>query len=289
MDASQALRSARRRAGLSQRQLAAAAGITASAVGAYESGSRSPTVDVLRRLLAVVGLDLELGALLPPACPHLTSHLRLGLTARLHVALGGSGNVRHAPPAAWTRVWQVAAHHRVGVVGETAVGVWVPTGRPPARLVLTLGDDVEVPPDTSAVPGGGRFRRAPGPSAPDVVQVPVASRPRASVPVMFRGRPVHVAAPADLALDPDCRTWHGALRVAARELHTEGQIDRAGRREPAHRDPLHEWEAYRVFHTKRYGSLPMPADEQLRSWRLDAPVGFDDWLTTVGYPGPRRV
>lgn len=60
------LRQARRRSGLSQRALAARAGTSPAAIGAYESGSRDPSVTTLERILA--GAGFHLGATLV-ACP----------------------------------------------------------------------------------------------------------------------------------------------------------------------------------------------------------------------------
>jgi transcriptional regulator with XRE-family HTH domain len=53
------LRAARQRAGMSQRQLAAAAGTSQAAVSAYESGRKQPTVDVASRLLEACGTELR--------------------------------------------------------------------------------------------------------------------------------------------------------------------------------------------------------------------------------------
>jgi uncharacterized protein len=62
MDAATLLRVTRERAGLSQGALAARAGTSQPAVSRYESGSSSPSVETLDRLLAVMGARLELGA-----------------------------------------------------------------------------------------------------------------------------------------------------------------------------------------------------------------------------------
>ena len=52
------LRDARRRAGLTQRQLAERAGTSQSAVARYERARAMPDIPTLRRLLAACGLDL---------------------------------------------------------------------------------------------------------------------------------------------------------------------------------------------------------------------------------------
>jgi len=60
MDGAALLRSARRRAHLTQGQLAARAGITQSVVSAYESGRRQPSVPTLAALIAATGFELDL-------------------------------------------------------------------------------------------------------------------------------------------------------------------------------------------------------------------------------------
>ncbi len=54
------LRTVRRAAGLTQRDLAARAGTSAAAVCQYERSERIPRVDTLRRLLAAAGAELRL-------------------------------------------------------------------------------------------------------------------------------------------------------------------------------------------------------------------------------------
>ena len=58
MDAATLLRTARTRAGLTQRALAAAAGTSQSAVAAIEAGRKQPTVATLERLLRAAGTEL---------------------------------------------------------------------------------------------------------------------------------------------------------------------------------------------------------------------------------------
>jgi predicted transcriptional regulator len=59
MKASRLLRTARRRAGLSQRELADLAGVPQPAIARIESGRVQPRVDTLGRLLRACGWDLE--------------------------------------------------------------------------------------------------------------------------------------------------------------------------------------------------------------------------------------
>lgn len=51
---------ARRDAGLSQRELARAAGTSQGAIAAYESGQRSPTLETLARIVRAAGRDLRI-------------------------------------------------------------------------------------------------------------------------------------------------------------------------------------------------------------------------------------
>lgn len=53
------VREARRRAGLTQRELAERAGTTQSAIARLERGRSSPSLDTVRRLVRLCGLDLE--------------------------------------------------------------------------------------------------------------------------------------------------------------------------------------------------------------------------------------
>ncbi len=59
-EAGRILRYARLRAGLSQRELAAAAGIPQPAIARIERGGTSPRLDTLERLLAATSSKLEL-------------------------------------------------------------------------------------------------------------------------------------------------------------------------------------------------------------------------------------
>lgn len=53
------IREARRRAGLTQRQLAEHAGTTQSAIARWEAGRSAPSWETVRRLIRLCGLDLE--------------------------------------------------------------------------------------------------------------------------------------------------------------------------------------------------------------------------------------
>jgi transcriptional regulator with XRE-family HTH domain len=59
MDASTTLRTARQRAGLTLRELAARAETSHSAIAAYESGAKSPNVATFDRILAAAGFAAD--------------------------------------------------------------------------------------------------------------------------------------------------------------------------------------------------------------------------------------
>ncbi|HVA42482.1 MAG TPA: helix-turn-helix transcriptional regulator [Acidimicrobiales bacterium] len=63
------LRSARRRAGLTQSELATRTGIAQSVISAYESGRREPSVAALRRLATALGTRVELVPIGAPTVP----------------------------------------------------------------------------------------------------------------------------------------------------------------------------------------------------------------------------
>jgi uncharacterized protein len=60
MESAVLLRSARRRARLTQTQLAARAGVTQSVISAYEAGRRQPSLATLGSLIAATGYELDL-------------------------------------------------------------------------------------------------------------------------------------------------------------------------------------------------------------------------------------
>ena len=62
------LKEARRRAGMTQVDLARTAGVSQSVVSAYESGARQPSLATLRRLVSATGFELVV-SLLPQATP----------------------------------------------------------------------------------------------------------------------------------------------------------------------------------------------------------------------------
>lgn len=60
IQAADAIRQARAKAGLSQSELARRCGVSQPAISAYERGVHDPSVQALRRLIAATGYDLDL-------------------------------------------------------------------------------------------------------------------------------------------------------------------------------------------------------------------------------------
>lgn len=99
MNAACLIRITRESAGLSQADLAARSGTSQPAVSRYESGTSSPSVDTLDRLLAAMGARLELHA--TPVARHLDVRSARMATLRAHreairriVRRHGGSNVR---------------------------------------------------------------------------------------------------------------------------------------------------------------------------------------------------
>jgi transcriptional regulator with XRE-family HTH domain len=92
------LRRAREQAGLTQRQVAARAGVTQPVVAAYESGRRQPTLSMLTKLLWATGHRLDLVLHPIPRLPdpeRSNRHLMLALDLAEHLPR----RARHEPLA----------------------------------------------------------------------------------------------------------------------------------------------------------------------------------------------
>lgn len=96
MDAGALIRETRLCRGLTQAQLAAAARTSQTAVSAYESGAREPSLDTLARLLAAAGARLTVAPLAPAArTPSRTELARAGRTLAQVIELAEALPVRH--------------------------------------------------------------------------------------------------------------------------------------------------------------------------------------------------
>lgn len=273
VDGAEVLRAVRRREGLSQRALAARAGVAVSTLAAVEAGRRPPSIAVVTAVLAVAGLELAVDLPVPEVTAAGVAHLHRSLEQRLHLAVGGDGRPRHrAQPVAWTELQRLTAQHHVHLHGRTARAVW-------------LHDEPAEPVEACASPRRAGASR-PAATSCEAVEVvpPCERRVRRPVRVGVGHWQVSVDPPADLALDAVHAARRGALRAVARLLHEQAALDAAGRRTRAHRDPDHARERTEVFHTKRFHRLEMPPGHDTRSWRLDDDASLVAWLRRYDHP-----
>ena len=265
------LRAARRRAGLSQREMAQRAGVGLTALVAAEAERRGPSWSMVSQVLAAAGLEPAIDLRRGPACDHLVRHLQLSLSQRLYVALGGTVDTRmalRAPPhpPAWPLLPQWAWGAELHVHGASAVGLWVPGVPPVSELVRSGATCVSDSAEAQA--------RATG------LQLVEGGRDRTcSVTVPLPVSVLHVPPPHELALDPGCAPWRRALRVAAGLLDAQAARDRAGRRVAAHLVLDRPGEQERSRWSRPWGDRMKPPDVlDGRGWRLQDEGSFSDWL-----------
>jgi transcriptional regulator with XRE-family HTH domain len=103
MNAAATVRDARRRAGLTQTELAEKTGTSQATISAYESGAKQPSVDTLSRLLAATGLRLavEPGSVRDPSRAELE---RAGRHLAQVIALAEALPARRAPTLRYPRL-----------------------------------------------------------------------------------------------------------------------------------------------------------------------------------------
>lgn len=257
------VREARRRVGMSQRAFAASAGVAPSTVAAVEAGRHEPSLPVLRALLAVADLELTLDCTVPDLCNHVLRHLRLSLSVRLHLALGGSGRPWTPPRLpAWEQLNVVARRARACLRGDVARGLWLPgaVGVPPL---------VEVPPGTA--------QRLP--STPDLRVREARVDDACTVSVSLVTGAACTPAPGELALDPAQAEWRRSLRSVAAALDAQAPRDEQGRRTPAHFEPRREEEVWRLLFARRWNQRLRPPDPlDARGWRLGDEASMNEWI-----------
>ena len=105
MDAATTIRAARRRAGLSQQELAARAGTSQATVSAYENGHKQPTVETFGRLLAAAATRLVAQpAERPVVQPSDAQLARAGRTLVAVLDLAAALPARHRPELRYPRL-----------------------------------------------------------------------------------------------------------------------------------------------------------------------------------------
>lgn len=257
------VRAARRRAGLSQRELARRAGVAAGTVAAVEAGRQAPSGRVLEALVAAAGLELTVDRPVQPLCAHTLRHLHRSLPVRLHRALGGSGYPYDRPfLPAWQQIGLLSSKGVVHVTGAVARALWLPPAQCPDREV-----------------GLQPHRPAVLPSSPDVRVLVAPVPPTCTITVPLSVGAIVTPSPAELALDPQHAAWRRALRSVAHELEQRAPHDRASRRRPAHREPRRLDESTRLLFARRWTARFLPPDDyDVRGWRLGDVVGMEEWI-----------
>jgi transcriptional regulator with XRE-family HTH domain len=315
VDESQVLRAVRRRNGWDQRELARRAGTSSSTVAAIESGQRPASLAVLRRVLQAGGLDLVLDLPPAPLPEEVVGWLHRSLPQRLSLSLGGRAVRFGRPdqPAVWQVLRRLAGRGAV-LHGDAALAAWRPPEAPldgidvclpeldpqaaevvlagavaqagDARLVLQSGDaSLVVRHRDRSIAGraGGGSTLHDG--RHEVALVHGCRHPAALARIAFEnGSCLAVEAPGDLALRPEHASERRLLQGVAAALHEAEPLDQGGRRRRAHADPRHGEERDRVFHTKRWRSLPMPDAEDVRGWRLGDDAALSAWLRRYRFP-----
>jgi transcriptional regulator with XRE-family HTH domain len=104
MDAAPTLQAARRRAGLSQQQLAARAGTSQATISAYENGHKQPTVETFGRLLGAAATRLVTQPAERPVVHVSEAQLRrAGRTLVAVLELAAALPARHRPGLGYPR------------------------------------------------------------------------------------------------------------------------------------------------------------------------------------------
>lgn len=264
------VRAARRRLGVSQREMARRAGVSATSVVAIESGRQQPSLRVLQALLEVAGLGVCVDRPVQPLCAHVRRHLHRSLSIRLHLALGGNGRPWvHPVLPQWQQLGTLARSGRLFAEGELARALWLPVLSPVSQLVVGL--ECSQPAGTAAEPAL--------PETPDVQVLRRTVPASCTVTVPLSIGSLRVPPPGELALDPAQAEFRGALRSVAGELELCAPRDPGGRRSPAHREPCREDESWRLLFARRWTPSFLPPDRlDGRGWRLDDEVGFQEWI-----------
>jgi transcriptional regulator with XRE-family HTH domain len=109
MDAGTTLQQMRTRAGLSQVELAAAAGTSQATISAYENGTKQPSVATFSRLLAAAGARLKVETMSAPVAePSVAELERAGETLAQVIALAEALPVEHSPALRFPRLRRAA-------------------------------------------------------------------------------------------------------------------------------------------------------------------------------------
>jgi transcriptional regulator with XRE-family HTH domain len=270
MDPSLVVRSARLHAGLSQRQLADAAGVGRRVVDRIEAGAVQPRWDTVDKLLAVCGLDAVPARRGDPVAEHDLGFWRLSTTARLYASLGGRVHHRFdSKNGTWLELGRTARRARLVLAPEAALGVWLPGYSAPQPLPVRVSGPVD------------------GLALQHLTLTTCSEDPPGLVPVgVTYKHQVLVQAPLSLALTISDPERAGQLRAVAALFHDRYPKDGQGRRPAAHRHVDVVGEQDWAMGRRRFITVkdPGPDARERRDWRLGGEASFREWLLRRGYP-----
>jgi predicted nucleotidyltransferase/DNA-binding XRE family transcriptional regulator len=151
------LRQARKRAGLSQVELAKRAAVTQSVISAYESGQRQPSVPALARLIEATGFELTLGLReLPSSLSRLSGPIGRRVRRRRHelVAAAAAHGVSNLRVFGSVARGEDRSDSDVDLVADLPPGLSLfGLGRVESDLEALLGTRVDLIPAADLKPG----------------------------------------------------------------------------------------------------------------------------------------
>jgi transcriptional regulator with XRE-family HTH domain len=269
------LRAARRQAGMSQRTLAAQAGLSHKVIGEIESGVRDPRWSLVNRLLEVLERGIALGLVEAEPDEALVHWLHLSTSDRLYLSLGGRTRaIRDLAVPVWRALDALAAGRVVVLSPEASASVWLPNR--PVQLPVQATVVLESPPVRPLTACADLLTVSHGPlRLGGLVHVGVG--PRWEV----------LAHPPDSPLMATAPELSAQLRCAAALLDREQRRNASGGRPAAHKDPRVLWEGAFVMTRRGFGRFPTPDIRDRRDWRLGGEPSFRDWRARRGFPDAR--
>ncbi|MGH8892159.1 MAG: helix-turn-helix domain-containing protein [Actinomycetes bacterium] len=189
------LRDARARAGLSTRELARLAGVSASTVSRIESGATDPTVGTLRRLVTAAGFDLGLSTRPISASGTAASSIRSAQPPALADLYDAWSSSPTGPRPDWTRV-RILLEHLDRHPEQVAAAIKAPPRRTRSAMMNALlagiadklADDAGLP-NPSWTQAAGALRRCW--YSPGTPRMRAASREHAPEQLLRRNLAIH--------------------------------------------------------------------------------------------------
>lgn len=151
------IRQVRKKAGLSQAELAARAGVTQTVISVYESGRRQPSIPALARLVEAAGFELTLDARQQPGRLHRLSG-PIGQRVRRHrhdlIAAAAAHGIHHLRVFGSVARGEDRLDSDLDLLADLPPGLSLfGLGRAEADLEAILGTRVELIPAADLKPG----------------------------------------------------------------------------------------------------------------------------------------